>query len=167
MDFFLVPTIKMKLVYGLVVLSHERREILHFGVTTRPSRIWVAQQLRNLYSDQDFPRFIIHDRDRHFWDLRKIGIREIITAHKCPWQNAYVERVIGSIRRECTDHFIPLGERHLEKILESYKKYYNAGRTHLTLNKDSPIHRSIKRAGKIIAKPHVGGLHYEFTRIAS
>jgi transposase InsO family protein len=166
-DFFIVPTLKLKMLWNLVVLSHDRRKILHFAVTENPSRTWTAQQLRNIFPFRKMPRFIIHDRDRNLWGLSKLGSEEIITAYKSPWQNAYVERVIGSIRRECTDHLIVFSEKHMRRILSLYKSYYNKSRTHISLNKDSPETRKAKKRGRIIITPKVGGLHSEFSRRAA
>ncbi len=166
-DFLIVPTLRFKLLWVLVVLSHDRREILHFAVTKRPSASWTAQQLRNLYPFQDFPKILLHDRDRNFWGLSKFGFREMITAHCCPWQNGYVERLNGTIRRECTDHLIALNERQLSRVLNSYKDYYNQSRTHLALNKDSPVTRPIEKYGEIKVRSRVGGLHHEFRREAA
>jgi putative transposase len=166
-DFFLVPTIWFKRLYVLVILSHDRRKILRIAVTGKPSPSWTAQQLRNAFAFRSIPRFVLHDRDRNFWGLSRFGFTDIITAHKCPWQNAYVERVIGTIRRECTDHLIAFNERQLESVLQSYKNYYNQSRTHLSLNKDSPISRPTERVGKVVSISRVGGLHHEFRRMAA
>ncbi len=116
MDFFLVPSLHMKVLFVLVILSHDRRKILHFAVTRNPSAAWTAQQLRNAHPFEEIPKIVLHDRDRNFWGLGRFGFEEVITAHRCPWQNAYVERVIGSVRRECTDHVIALNERHLSGV---------------------------------------------------
>lgn len=164
MDFFLVPTIKLKLLWVLVILDHDRRKILHLSVMHRPSTVRVKQELRNAFPFESFPKYLIHDRDRHFQNLACSGMREIVTAPGCPWQNSYVERVIGTIRRECTDHLIVLGERHLANVLQSYKEYYNRSRPHLSLKKDSPISRPVQCDGDIISISRVGGLHHEFRR---
>lgn len=166
-DFFIVPTVRFKMLWALVVLSHDRREILHTAVTRRPSAPWTLQQLRETFSYRDFPKFLLHDRDRHFLGLHRSGMREVITSYRSPWQNAYVERVIGSIRRECTDHIIPFNEEHLAKILGEFTEYYNRSRTHLSLSKDSPNGREMQRLGEIVVTPRVGGLHNEFSRSAA
>jgi transposase InsO family protein len=124
-DFMIVPTIKLKMLWVLVILSHDRRRILRLSVTHNPSTRWTAQQLRECYPFQEFPKIILRDRDRNFKDLSKFGFKERITSHRSPWQNAYVERVIGSIRRECTDHLVVFSERHLTRILLQYQQYYN------------------------------------------
>jgi putative transposase len=166
-DFFIVPTIKLKMLWAFVVLSHDRRRIIYTAVTHRPSTNWTIQQLRNAFPFKTMPRFILHDRDRNFWGIGRAGFDEIITGHRCPWQNGLVERVIGSIRRECTDHLIAIDERHLHGILKQYRHYYNHSRTHLSLNKDSPVRRGVKRKGKIIAVPKLGGLHHRYERFAA
>jgi len=166
-DFFIVPTIKFRMLWTLVVLSHDRRKIIHFAVTEHPSGAWTAQQLRNAFPYKQLPKYLLHDRDRNFWGLSRLGAEEIITAYRSPWQNGYVERVIGSIRRECTDHLIVFGARHLRRILKTYQTYYNKSRTHLSLNKDSPVPRRVQAQGNIVAIPKVGGLHHEFRRQAA
>jgi transposase InsO family protein len=94
-----------------------------------------------------------------------MGIRDKPTAPASPWQNGFAERLIGSIRRECVDHFVVLGEAHLRRILRSYARYYNGTRTHLSLNKDAPISRAVETAGRIICRPILGGLHHQYGRI--
>jgi len=163
-DFFIVPTIKLKMLFCLVVLSHDRRRIIHTAVTHSPSHSWTVQQLRNAFPFSTMPRFILHDRDRNFWGISRIGFEEVITGHRCPWQNGFVERVIGSFRRECTDHLIALSESHLAARLKEYRHYYNRSRTHLSLAKDCPVRRGVKRKGKIVAIPKVGGLHHRYER---
>ena len=166
-DLFVVPSIRFKMLWALVVLSHDRRQILHTAVTANPSSPWTAQQLGNTFSFRDMPKYLIHDRDRIFRGLTKLGMEVIRTSFRSPWQNAFVERAIGSIRRECADHVIPLNEKHFEKILRSYTRYYNRSRTHLSLSKDSPLGRPVQSEGTIFSIPRVGGLHYEFTRVAA
>ena len=97
--------------------------------------------------------------------VRSIGIRDRPTSPRSPWQNAYAERLIGSIRRECIDHVMVFGERHLRHVLLSYMSYYNGTRTHLSLNKDAPISRATETVGRILCRPILGGLHYQYTRI--
>lgn len=162
-DFFSVPTIHFKMLWAFLVLSHDRRKILHYEVTYKGSTSWTVQQLRETFP-YEFPRFIIHDRDAKIGNLQRFGIREFVTAYRCPWQNGYVERLIGSIKRECINHFIVFGERHLSRILESYVKYYNETRTHLSLGSDPPISRPEMKEGKIIVFPQVGGLHHRYER---
>ena len=166
-DFFIVPTIKLKMLWAFVVLSHDRRRIIYTAVTHKPSTNWTIQQLRNAFPFKTMPRFVLHDRDRNFWGIGRAGFEEIITGHRCPWQNGFIERVIGSIRRECTDHLIALSESHLNSLLKQYRHYYNRSRTHLSLNKDSPVRRGIKKKGRIIAIPKLGGLHHRYERTAA
>jgi transposase InsO family protein len=169
-DLFVVPTIGFKLLYCLVVLAHGRRELVHHAVTAHPTAEWVARQMTEAFPWETAPRYVMRDRDAVYGRivrrrLRALGIRDRPTAPRSPWQNAYVERLIGSVRRECTDHVIVLGETHLRRILSLYAGYYNEARTHLSLAKDAPINRSIECFGRIIAEPTVGGLHHRYARI--
>src|SRR6478752_1789068 len=144
MDLFVVPTISFKLLYGLLIMGHGRRQILWFGVTAHPTAEWIANQLTEACDWEQIPRYLIRDRDRAYGEifvrrLRSIGIRDRPTSPRSPWQNAYAERLIGSIRRECVDHVVVFGECHLRHVLLSYMSYYNGTRTHLSLNKDAPM----------------------------
>ena len=157
-DFFVVPTATFNLLFAFVVLHHERRRIVHFGVTTNPTAAWVAQQIREAFPWDTAPRHVIRDRDSVYGGVFRarvlaMGIEEIITAPRSPWQNPFAERVIGSIRRECLDHVIVLNEWHLRWILASYLAYYHRSRTHLSLGKDAPDGRPVQPvgAGKIVA----------------
>ncbi|SHH26681.1 integrase core domain-containing protein [Bradyrhizobium erythrophlei] len=170
MDLFVVPTISFRLLYGLLILQHDRRQILWLGVTAHPTAEWISRQLTEAYGWNAAPRYIIRDRDAVYGDvlirrLRAMGIRDRPTAPRSPWQNGYCERAIGSIRRECLDHVVVFGERHLRHLLRSYATYYNETRTHLSLNKDSPLSRTVKRAGRILCRPILGGLHHKYVRI--
>jgi len=171
-DFLTVPTINYKLLHVLVFLSHERRKIIHFNVTEHPTSEWTTQQLRNALYDSDIPKFLIRDRDTKFGNLfsqnvSDFGIHEIVTAYRSPWQNGYVERVIGSIRREFLDHVIVLNENHLRKLLKEYFHYYNNQRTHLGLGKDSPVSRPVQVIGEIDKIPVANGLHNYYFREAA
>src|ERR1035437_4071189 len=142
-DFLTVPTVNFKLLHVLVVIEHHRRKLIYFNVTKNPTAEWCIQQIRNLLFDYDTPKYLIRDRDTKYGRLiggkkNRFGIDEIVTAYRSPWQNEFVERVIGSIKRECLDHVIILNENHLRIILAYYFSYYNKYRTHLGLNKDSP-----------------------------
>ena len=157
-----------------MILSHERRRILHFNVTSNPTAAWTARQLLEACGSDEQPRFLLRDRDGIYGRLfsrqaAALGIREVVTAPRSPWQNAYVERVIGSIRRECLNHVIVLAERQLKRILSEYVDYYNSVRTHLSLDKDAPNSREKKSpdVGKIVCIRRVGGLHHEYTRMAA
>jgi len=171
-DFLTVPTVNFKLLHVLVVLEHHRRKLLFFNVTRNPTAEWSLQQIRNLLMDYDAPRFLIRDQDKKYGTLlgnkkNRFGIDEIVTAYRSPWQNGYIERVIGSIRRECLDHVIVLNESHLRNILTDYISYYNKYRTHLGLNKDSPESRPFQKEGKIGKIPVVNGLHHVYFRQAA
>jgi len=173
-DFFVVPTATFRLLFCFVILSHDRRRILHFNVTAHPTAAWAAQQIREAFpGDGTEPRYLLRDRDGAYGDVfqrvvRGTGIREILTAPQSPWQNPYAERVIGSIRRECLNHLIILGERHLRSILSEYVNYYNVSRPHLSLERNAPVPRSVEPPshGAVVAVPRVGGLHHLYTRAA-
>ena len=170
MDLFVVPTISFRLLYGLLILQHRRRKILWLGVTAHPSAEWIARQLMEAYGWENTPRYIIRDRDGVYGDvfvrcLRAMGIRDRPTAPRSPWQNGYSERLIGSIRRDCLDHIVVFGERHLRHVLRSYANYYNQARTHLSLNKDAPVSRAAQTLGCILSRPLLGGLHRQYVRI--
>ena len=170
MDMFVVPTISFGLLYGLLIVGHGRRQILWVGVTAHPTAEWIANQLTAACGWEQAPRYLIRDRDGAYGEvfirrLRSMGIRDRPTSPRSPWQNGYAERLIGSIRRECVDHIIVLGERHLRHVLLSYMKYYNEARTHLSLDKDAPRIRAVERAGHILSHPILGGLHHQYARI--
>jgi transposase InsO family protein len=170
MDLFVVPTISFRLLYGLLILQHGRREILWLGATTHPSAEWISRQLTEAYGWGRGPRYLIRDRDSVYGDvfirrLRAMGIRDRPTAARSPWQNGYCERLIGSIRRDCLDHVVVFGERHLRHVLQSYANYYNQARTHLSLNKDAPVLRAVQAVGRIVPTPVLGGLHHQYVRI--
>src|SRR6202051_2843805 len=170
MDLFVVPTIGFKLLYGFVIVRLDRRDLAWISVTTNPTAEWVARQITEAFPWDGAPGYMIRDRDRIYGTvvtrrLRAMGIRDKPIAPASPWQNGVVERLIGSIRRECVDHIIVLGEAHLRRILKSYARYYNETRTHLALDKDAPLSRTVKRAGRILCRPILGGLHHEYARI--
>ena len=170
MDLFVVPTISFRLLYGLLIVGHGRRQILWFGVTAHPTAEWIANQLTEACGWEQAPRYLIRDRDRAYGEvfirrLRSMGIRDRPTSPRSPWQNGYAERLIGSIRRECLDHVVVFGERHLRHVLHSYMNYYNETRTHLSLDKDAPLSRTVERAGRILCRPILGGLHHKYVRI--
>ena len=173
-DFFTIPTANFRVLYVFIVLSHDRRHIAYFNATEHPTAHWTAQQLVEAFPFDTAPRYLLRDRDAIYGKkvkrrIRSLGIDEVITAPRSPWQNPYVERVIGSIRRECLNHVIVLNERHLRRILRDYFDYYHNSRTHLSLNKDPPDPRAVESAqyGDIVALPRVGGLHHRYTRIAA
>ena len=157
MDLFVVPTIGFNLLYAFVIVRLDRRELVWINVTTNPTAEWVARQITEAFPWSEAPRYLIRDRDGIYGAivtrrLRAMGIRDKPIAPASPWQNGYAERLIGSIRRECLDHVIVLGEAHLRRILRSYAHYYNDIRTHWSLNKDAPISRPIQRAGSVAAR---------------
>jgi transposase InsO family protein len=170
MDLFVVPTISFRLLYGLLIVGHGRRQILWFGVTAHPTAEWIANQLTEACGWEQAPRYLIRDRDRAYGEvfirrLRSMGIRDRPTSPRSPWQNGYAERLIGSIRRECLDYVVVFGERHLRHVLKSYMNYYNETRTHLSLDKDAPLSRTVERAGRILCRPILGGLHHKYVRV--
>jgi transposase InsO family protein len=170
MDLFEVPTIGFKLLYGFVIIRLDRRDLVWINVTTNPTAEWVARQITEAFPWDEAPRYMIRDRDRIYGAvvrrrLRAMGIRDRPTAPASPWQNGFAERLIGSIRRECLDHIIVLGEAHLRRILKFYADYYNGVRTHRSLNKDTPIGRSIQRTGVITSNALLGGLHHQYSRV--
>jgi transposase InsO family protein len=170
MDLFVVPTISFRLLYGLLILRHDRRRLLWLGATAHPTAEWIARQLTESCGWDEAPRYLIRDRDRCYGELfvrrvRAMGIRDRPTSPRSPWQNGYAERLIGSIRRECIDHVIVFGECHLRHLLRSYLNYYNETRTHLSLDKDAPVSRAIQTVGRILARPVLGGLHHQYVRI--
>src|ERR1700751_312905 len=170
MDLFVVPTICFDLLYAFVIVRLGRRELIWINVTANPTAEWVVRQITEAFPWDEAPHYMIRDRDRIYGAvvtrrLRAMGIRDKPIAPASPWQNGFAERLIGSIRRECLDYIIVLGEAHLRRILKSYALYYNETRTHLALDKDAPLSRTVKRAGRILYRPVVGGLHHEYVRI--
>jgi putative transposase len=173
-DFFTVPTIRFQVLYVFLVLAHGRRRILHFAVTAHPTAEWTAQQLREAFPWDTTPRYLLRDRDRIFGkdfvdQIKAMGIKQVLPAPRSPCQRAYVERVIGTIRRECLDHVIVFGERSLFRHLQSFVNYYHRSRTHLGLEKDSPEPRPIQPAdmGRVVAMPEVGRLHHRYEHRAA
>ena len=173
-DMFVVTTATFPLLYTLVVLGHDRRKVIHFDVTQNPTQVWLARQMTEAFPWDTAPRFLLRDRDTSYGQtfrdrVQAMGIEEVVTAPRSPWQNAYVERIIGSIRRECLDHIIIFDERHLRRVLSTYFQYHHQSRTHLSLNKDCPEPRPIQppSAGTVIAFPQVGGLHHRYERRAA
>jgi len=173
-DFFTVPTATFRGLFVLVVLAHRRRRVVHFNVTEHPPAAWTAQQILEAFPEDTTPRYLIRDRDQIYGEcfrdrLSDMGITEVLTAPQSPWQNPFAERLVGSIRRECLDHVIVLGETHLRRILKSYFDYYLFSRTHLSLAKDTPTTRVVQgpEAGEIVEIPQVGGLHHRYERRAA
>jgi len=171
-DFLVARTIFFKSIYVFVAISHDRRKILHFAVTANPHSQWAIQQLRETFAFDDTTKYIIRDNDKIFSDdlkyhIKRLGLKDKPTAFRSPWQNPFCERVIGTLRRECLDHMIILNEKHLHNVLHEYIcEYYNVSRTHMSLHKDSPVHRPAQTEGKIVSKPILGGLHHVYSRVA-
>jgi len=173
-DFFVVPTATFRLLFVFVILFHDRRRPVHFAVTSHPTAEWTAQQLLQAFPWDTAPRFLLRDRDgnygKTFRDAAQwLGIEEVLCAPRSPWQNAYAERLIGSIRRECLDHVIVLHEPGLRRVLRSYFDYYAHSRTHLSLDKDTPIPRPVQppELGRVVELPKVGGLLHRYDRRAA
>src|SRR5213080_1480092 len=174
MDFFTVPTATFRVLFVLVVLSHARRRIVHFAVTEHPTQEWTLQQLREAFPWNQSPQYLLRDRDAIYGEhlvavIEGMGIEEVLTAPRSPWQNPYVERLVGSIRRECLDHIVVWNQRSLRRILQSYFAYYEHSRTHLALAKDSPEPRAVetREQGRIVSIPQVVGLHHRYRRQAA
>ena len=173
-DFFVVPTVTFRVLYVFVVLAHERRRLLHFNVTAHPTSEWTAQQMAEAFPWDTAPCYLLHDRDAIYGDsfrqrIGGMGIREVLTAPRSPWQNPYAERLVGSIRRECLDHIVIFNERSLRRILKSYFDYYLRSRSHLALGKDAPESRPVQppELGSVVELPEVGGLHHRYERRAA
>jgi transposase InsO family protein len=168
-DFLIVPTIRFELLYVFVILRRARRVIVHLGFTRHPTAEWIARQMIEAFPWDSAPDCLLRDNDCAYGVvfkrcLRSMGIRGHPTSVRSPWQNGHVERVIGSIRRECLDHLVVHGEVHLRQVLENYVRYYNQDRTHLALGKDVPRRRRVERVGRVTAKPILGGLHHRYAR---
>src|SRR2546430_1823368 len=173
-DFFTVPTARLRVLFVLVVLHHHRRRVVHFNVTEHPTAAWTTQQLVDAFPDDAAPPYLLRDRDSVYGQafrrrVKSMGIREVLTAPHSPWQNPFAERLIGSIRRESLDHVVVLGEKHLRRTLTPYFAYYHRSRTHLALQKDTPDERPIERPElrTVVQIPEVGGLHHRYVRRAA
>ncbi|HEV2493373.1 MAG TPA: integrase core domain-containing protein [Terriglobia bacterium] len=173
-DFFAVPTVTFRVLFVFVVLAHDRRRVVHFNVSASPTSEWTARQIAEAFPWDTAPRYLLHDRDSIYGDVfrqrvRGMAIRELLTAPRSPWQNPYVERLIGSIRRECLDHLILFDESSLRCTLKSYFDYYHGARTHLSLEKDAPETRRVQppELGSVVELPEVGGLHHRYERRAA
>jgi transposase InsO family protein len=170
-DLFVVRTIGFKLLYGLAIIHLKRRRLVWTNVTANPTSEWIARQITEAFPWDQAPRYLIRDRDSSYGvvvrkRIRAMGIRDRPTAARSPWQNGYIERLIGSIRRECLDHVLVLSEPHLRRILSDYADYYNRVRTHLALDKDAPLGCRAQAMGSLAAIPLLGGLHHEYVRMA-
>jgi putative transposase len=173
-DFLVVRTVSFRLSFVFVVVGHHRRHAVHFNVTAQPTAEWTARQIAEALPWDSASRYLLHDRDCIYGAafqqrVGAMGILEVLTAPRSPWQNAYAERFIGSLRRECLDHIIILNESSLKRILKTYFQYYEHSRTHLSLEKDAPISRAVQlpELGRVIELPQVGGLHHRYERRAA
>jgi len=171
MDFYVVPTATFRLLYVLVILSHDRRRVVHFNVTASPTAAWVAGQLREAFPFETVPRYLIRDRDGIYGGevrrcLASLGVEEVVTAPRSPWQNPYCERLVGTLRRELLDRVIVLNEGHLRRLLSTYLEYYHQARPHMGLGHNAPEPRAVEppERGRIVAEPMVGGLHHRYRR---
>ena len=170
-DFLVARTIFFKSIYVFVAISHDRRKILHFAVTAKPHSQWAIQQLRETFAFDETTKYVIRDNDKIFSEdfkrtIKRFGLKDTPTAPHSPWQNPIAERVMGTLRRECLDHIIVLNEKHLWTVLDEFVEYYNTNRTHMSLDKDAPVHRPPQTEGKIVSKPVLGGLHHVYRRVA-
>jgi putative transposase len=168
-DMFLVATATFRILYALIVLGHHRRKVIHFAATQNPTQVWLSRQMTEAFPWEAAPRYLLRDRDASYGPafrnrVKAMDIDEVVIAPRSPWQNPFVERLIGSIRRECLDHVVIVNERHLRDVLSSYFQYHHKARTHLSLNKDCPESRRIQppNIGKVVAFPEVGGLHHRY-----
>ena len=173
-DFFTVPTLTCQVLYVFLMIQNASRKIVHCNVTAHPTAEWTGFQILQAFPWDLIPRYLLRDRDSIYGDafvreIRVLGIEQVVTSYKSPWQNPYVERLIGSIRRECLDHVIVLGERHLRRVLRECVEYYHESRTHLGLAGDCPVPRSVEppSVGPIRKRPMVGGLHHRYYREAA
>ncbi len=173
-DFFVVPTVSFKVLFVFIVLTHARRRVVHFNVTEHPTAQWTAQQLSEAFPWDTPPRFLIRDRDRVYGPafrsrVERMGIEEILTAPRSPWQNPFAERVIGSIRRECLDNVVVLGERHLRRLLADYLEHYHRWRCHRALEMDCPTPRPVHgpELGEVLEVAEAAGLYRHYERLAA
>ena len=169
-DMCVVPTVTFERLFVLLVLSHRRRQLLWFEVTRHPTAEWLARQITEAFPWISTPAYLVRDNDRAYGHVftsgvRAMGIRDRPISPRSPWQNGHMERLIGTLRRECLDRMLIFGELHLRRVLASYAAYYNQVRTHLALQKDAPLHRAIQRSGVIVAIPILAGLHHRYVRI--
>jgi transposase InsO family protein len=170
MDLSVVPTVGCSLLYGFVIVRLDRRALVWINVTQNPTSEWVARQLTEAFPWDEARGYLIRDNDRIYGNValrrvRAMGIRDKPIVPGSPWQNGFAERLIGSIRRECLDHLVVLGEAQLRRILRSYADYYNKIRTHQSLGKDAPCFRPVHRVGKIASHAILGGLHHHYVRV--
>ena len=170
-DLCVVPTLTFECLFAFLVLGHGRRQLLWFAVTRHPTAEWLAQQIVvEAFPWGTAPTYLVRDNDGAYgWvfrhRVRAMGIRDRPISPRSPWQNPHAERLIGTLRRDCLDHVLIFGERHLRGVLTLYSLYYNGTRTHLGLSKDAPLGRAVERSGTIVATPILCGLHHRYARI--
>jgi transposase InsO family protein len=169
-DMCVVPTLTFDLLFAFLVLGHGRRQLLWIEVTRHPTAEWLARQITEAFPWSSAPAYLVRDNDSAYGHvfthrLRAMGIRDRPISPRSPWQNSHVERLIGTVRRECLDRILIFGEQHLRRVLASYAAYYNQARTHLALQKDAPFHRAVQRSGAVVAIPILAGLHHQYVRI--
>jgi transposase InsO family protein len=169
-DLCVVPTVHFERLFVFVIIGHGRRQLLWFAVTRHPTAEWLAQQIVEAFPWETAPTDLVRDNDGAYGPVfrrrvRAMGIRDRPISPRSPWQNPYAERLIGTLRRDCLDHVVIFGARHLRWVLAAYSAYYNKTRTHLSLDKDAPLGRSIQRRGAIVAVPVLSGLHHCYSRI--
>jgi transposase InsO family protein len=164
-DLFVVPTLTFERLFAFLVMGHGRRQLLWFEVTRHPTAAWLARQITEAFPWGSAPAYLVRDNDRAYGQVFRsrvsaMGMRDRPTSPRSPWQNPYIERLIGTVRRECVDWVLVLGEAHLRRIHSSYARYYNGVRTHLALDKDAPLTRAVQRSGAIVGIPILSGLHH-------
>jgi Integrase core domain len=169
-DMCVVPTLTFDLLFAFLVLGHGRRQLLWFEVTRHPTAEWLARQITEAFPWASAPAYLVRDNDCAYGHIftsrvRAMGIRDRPISPQSPWQNGYVEDLIDTLRRECLDKVVIVGETHLRRILSGYAEYYNQACTHLALQKDAPSHRTVQRSGAIVAIPILAGLHHQYVRI--
>src|SRR5438128_2964026 len=169
-DLCVVPTLTFECLFAFLVVGHGRRQLLWFAVTRQPTAEWLAQQIVQAFPWDTVPTYLVRDNDGAYGQaftsrVRAMGIRDRPISPRSPWQNAFVERLIGTLRRDCLDHVLIFGERHLRRVLTLYSVYYNETRTHLGLGKDAPLRRAVQRSGAIVTEPVLSGLHHRYVRI--
>jgi len=172
-DFFVVPTATFRLLYVFLVLSPDRRRVVHFNVTANPSAAWTAQQVIEAFPFDSAPKYLVRDNDGIYGEVfrdrvRGLGIADVPITPRSPWQNPFIERLIGTLRRELLDHVIVLNEAHLKRLLTEYLAYYHAARPHMALDDNAPQPREVEppERGRVIALPYLGGLHHRYSRAA-
>jgi transposase InsO family protein len=166
----LVPTVHFERLFAFIIIGHARRQLLWFAVTQHPTAEWLAQQIVEAFPWETAPTYLVRDNDGAYGPIfrrrvRAMGIRDRPISPSSPWQNPYAERLIGTLRRDCLDHVLIFGARHLRQVLTAYSCYYDQTRTHLSLDKDVPLGRAIQQHGAIVTVPILSGLHHCYARI--